>query len=385
MNTHFLQNPDWSEQQKNILNSEPNIVVTGCAGSGKTLLACHIAIRHSIDKKVGILVYTKALRTFIRDYLDSFGDNNIEVLYEHQWGVNAFRNFEIIIVDEFQDFSIKSIKNVISCALQGVYIFGDKEQKIYCQNLQGERTLDIEDLLSLTLFKHLRLDENFRISEENTKFISLLYNSHSLIDAGSKFNTGTKPKIERFEDVINELDWIKEFLLNNKEFCNIGILLTQNDKPGDKGKGYYEHNNQVRNDTPYGIMDFYYYLKKNKINASYKYENIDNLDFSKDVNINIMTYHSAKGLQFDCLILPFSNYGNTINEFHLNLNGTDFPSNLLYVGLTRVTQQIIITYSGSIADTYTKTIKKSYHKSKPYKPKAYETFEGTIVLNRFYY
>jgi len=350
MEKQFTLLPDWTEAQNRILKSEPNIIVSGCAGSGKTLLACHLAMRHSSDKKVAILVFTKSLRTFIKDYIDSFGENNITVMYEFQWRLRDFPKFDIIIVDEFQDFSSNDITNVISRSHQGVYLFGDSEQKIYSKNFQKEITLDFKDIIANTQFEHIHLTENFRISEENKNFISSIYKTNSL--KSSTFSTGIKPKILHFENVVDEMNWLKDFLLSNNTFLNIGILVKQND--GFKGGYYYRR--QVRKDNVWGIQELQQFFEENEISSSYKYKSNDNLDFSKAVNINIMTYHSSKGLQFDCVILPFSSF----------VNDNKGTVNLPYVGLTRATKQIIISYSGLVAEEYSVPVPSS-------------TFEGKII------
>jgi ATP-dependent exoDNAse (exonuclease V) beta subunit len=69
-----------------------------------------------------------------------------------------------------------------------------------------------------------------------------------------------------------------------------------------------------------------------------------------------MTYHSSKGLEFDCVILPFANYAN-------DNYGT---YNLPYVGMTRASKKIIITYAGLVAEEY----------SKPFNT---TTFQGNII------
>jgi superfamily I DNA/RNA helicase len=346
----FNQQPIWTETQNRVFQSAPNLIVSGCAGSGKTLLACHIAMRHSADKKVAILVFTKSLRSFIRDYIDSFGKHNISVLYEYEWQSRDFPKFDLIIIDEFQDFSLNDISVVISRSTHGVYLFGDIEQKLYSKNFQNETTLNFDELIEFTNFENLKITDNFRISEENKNFIATLYKDNSL--KNSTFFTGAKPIIHQFENVLSELNWLKEFLQTNTKFKNIGILIKQND--GFKG-GYY-FRKQLRKDKIYGILELQEFFKENGIASSFKYKSNDKLQFSREICINIMTYHSSKGLQFDCVILPFSNF---VNDNYGTVN-------LPYVGLTRASKQIIITYSGLVAEEYSVPITPS-------------TFEGKIL------
>ena len=58
--------------------------------------------------------------------------------------------------------------------IHGVYFFGDIEQNLYKVNFQKEATLNFDELIAKTNFKHLKLTENFRISEENKNFIAHL-------------------------------------------------------------------------------------------------------------------------------------------------------------------------------------------------------------------
>ena len=135
MQNQFPSHPNWTEEQKKVLLSSPNVIVSGCAGSGKTLLACHIAIQQPSTSHVAIMVFTKSLRTFISNYVDQFDRENITVLYEYEWVNRDFPKFDLIIVDEFQDFSYNDIKNIIYSSKLGVYLFGDSEQRIYLMNL----------------------------------------------------------------------------------------------------------------------------------------------------------------------------------------------------------------------------------------------------------
>ena len=93
MIVHFPIQPKWNRQQQQILSMEPNAIIQGCAGSGKTLLACHIAMQRAEQNSVAILVFTKSLRTFIKNYINSFGINNIEILYEYEWAKRKYPVF----------------------------------------------------------------------------------------------------------------------------------------------------------------------------------------------------------------------------------------------------------------------------------------------------
>ncbi len=354
MQNQFPSFPNWTEEQKKVLSSSPNIIVSGCAGSGKTLLACHIAVQQPVSLQVAIMVFTKSLRTFVSNYIDQFDNENISVLYQHEWKTRNFPIFDLIIVDEFQDFSYNDIKNIIYRSKLGVYLFGDNEQKIYYKNFLKENTIELRDLIEKTNFEHFLLTENFRISEENKNLISSIYNGYSL--KSSNFSTGNKPQILHFESIDDELIWLKNFLLKNSEYKNIGIFLKQN----DSFICGYPYKHKVRQEKIFGIMELFDYLQNNGIKCSYKHKNNDNLDFSNLININIMTYHSSKGLEFDCVILPFANYAN-------DNNGTN---NLPYVGMTRASRKIMITYAGLVAEEYSKPLNST-------------TFQGKIIKRTY--
>lgn len=172
----------------------------------------------------------------------------------------------------------------------------------------------------------------------------------------------------QFEDEMHELNWLTAFLEQNTQYKNIGILLKQN----DSFKGGYYCKRKIRKDKIYGVLELYNYLTDKGLTVSYKYKSSDKLDFSREFNVNIMTYHSSKGLQFDCVILPFSNYVN-------DNNGSE---NLPYVGLTRATHQIIITYSGLIAEEYSVLISNTTYQGKIVKKTIHDDLTDKELVNQ---
>ena len=236
MNNWLLNNGiNWNIEQQNVLKAIPNLIVTGYAGSGKTLLAIHLSIKlSSAGFSIGLIVYTKALRTYITHSLRLLKPNNsIKVFFERQWFYNQVE-FDYIILDEFQDFSLNDITEIRNYSKEGIYLFGDIEQTLYEKNLDNEKTISIKELNTLENFNKIKLLNNFRIP----KHVANLANSVTYNDNNKKSLLVNKelsfllPEIIRFENQVLEQTWLLEFLKNNMKFKNIGILFNKNEQGG---------------------------------------------------------------------------------------------------------------------------------------------------------
>jgi GTPase SAR1 family protein len=193
------ENITWTDEQLAVLNSSPNKIITGCAGSGKTLLVINLAQKLADDgNSVCIIIFTKSLRTFIDDIFKKNNVKNINVFYEREWVNKEQLEYDYYIIDEFQDFSLREIETITSNARIGSYIFGDEEQRIFKRNLNKINTVKTEELLDLKDFELLQLSKNFRVPKEISEFVNNIYtqskeeyNSDSIF---SSFRT-----IDRFE------------------------------------------------------------------------------------------------------------------------------------------------------------------------------------------
>ena len=88
------------------------------------------------------------------------------------------------------------------------------------------------------------------------------------------------------------------------------------------------------------FLFFTIFFSNNNVDCEFKYNKGDN-DFDYVDNLNfkttlpkIMTYHSAKGLQFDMVILPMYNGAND-----------DESRKALYVAMTRTMHTLYVLYS----------------------------------------
>jgi superfamily I DNA/RNA helicase len=68
------------------------------------------------------------------------------------------------------------------------------------------------------------------------------------------------------------------------------------------------------------------------------FKKVDTLDFTNHDLPCILTYHSAKGTEFDNVFIPFANDDNRLDR------------NAFYVAVTRSSSQLFITYSRKLTN-----------------------------------
>ncbi len=61
-------------------------------------------------------------------------------------------------------------------------------------------------------------------------------------------------------------------------------------------------------------------------------------------NMNIMTYHAAKGLEFDMVILPHINEGSVPNKRSIGIEQIEEERRMFYVAMTRAKNELYISY-----------------------------------------
>lgn len=338
----IFKNINWTKEQESVLSAEGNLIVNGTAGAGKTVLALKKAIDlKEKGKSVCLVVFTKALKTFLIDNLgkEDF-DKSILINYEYEWD-NSENDYDYILIDEFQDFSLTTLQEFKKFAKLGILYFGDLEQKLYETNFNKEKTVSIEQIKELNVENIINLKENFRIPqqivhlannicfiEKNKKSLKLNKNLNSLI-----------PKIFAFDNHKDELDFLVTTIKENFENMSIGILLNNNKSSEYTSvRSFFDTNFE---NIP-SILEIRNYLtEKLNINIGYKYERENHLDFKNRQSVNILTIHSSKGLEFDIVILPFSKMSNAF-----------IHKNQIYVALTRSKNKVIITYSGQVQNEY---------------------------------
>ena len=302
---------------------DKSMIVAGCAGSGKSVIAMYKA-QQILESKgdVILIAYTKSLNRYMRQGKENSLDERF--FYHWQWIDQGMPKADYIIVDEIQDFDREEIMQFINAARKCFFFFGDTAQSIY--RAFGKETLTIDQISSMTGIKVSRLYNNYRLpkpiekitqeylglTEENNvrKYSESLYLSKE----------NALPVFVECHSRQEQIDCIISIIRKNK-YRNVGILVPENDL-------VLEIMNAFTSEK---------FACEFKFNAGYNdYRNKDTLNFKTEYP-KLMTYHSAKGLQFETVILPFYQGANNLDE-----------KKSLYVAMTRTYRHLYVLYNGDM-------------------------------------
>lgn len=207
--------------------------------------------------------------------------------------------------------------------------FGDVAQQIYGSRISWRSA----GLLNPKIW---RFEQNYR----NNKEIALLALAISkmpyfqddvdLVTPKFKRASGPKPVLMKFESEEDEINYFIENVIRNNRTRSIAILVRER---------------EVVN----------YIIRKIKSITPYQELKGDMNRWQADPRVSVGTYHSAKGLEFDTVILPFCNSTRLPSEERiLALGSRDEALNeeikLFYVGVTRAKSELYISYTGDLTE-----------------------------------
>ena len=342
-------------QQKVVLQKKlaQNLVVTGGAGSGKSILALLKAkAMLNNNDRVLYVVKTVALNTYMdagvsaeakkeeKEKLQSVVGNSSNRIWgrlkssicsfnhcfkwvkneDNEWENLGWRkgHFDYIILDEATDLKMPEIQ-VLKDHCKYFVAFGDDDQQLFSFIDTRTKVSQIADEVGIKKEDIDNLIYNHRLPKKMARLV--VY-----------FHPRIKPNTPDSENFIRrclvegtELPHIFQYSRENEQFDEI-IKIVKNKNGGLKSVGILFRDNE-------SMKRAYRYFTENNLPTSMV---IDSQTIGEDFDYadpNLMTYHGAKGLQFETVFIP-------------NCSDPGYDKAPLYVALTRTYSSLYIMYTG---------------------------------------
>lgn len=311
---------DLTIDQQAALNESRAIAVSGGPGTGKSVVSLWRHIQnHDMGRRNSLLLtYTKSLESYLassaRSENEAAGEN---VNRTYWWTYHIASNeYDEIIIDEAQDVE-EARYNIISGLTSMVSYSADDNQMIFPNRQTSERRLK-------QIFHEnepFRLQDNFRNTAQIVRFVRSMFRNR-LITPGE--DNGPMPTVI-LSDRTNQMQTviIGDIIRNFKsDTHNIAVLVPL-----------------VRNVNSWNNI-----LTQNGINCSWFTGCEDEVGIIE--NVHITTYKSAKGLEFDTVIIPdFDQYKAHIKELHV------VEENDYYVVFTRARRNLFLIDNSGDSNT----------------------------------
>ena len=236
------------------------------------------------------------------------------------------RRYRHIIIDEGQDFSPEMIRSLASAIPEdgSLTFFGDVAQQIY-----GQRTS--WRFADLTIPKTWEFKENYR----NTKQIARLGLAISKMPYFEGIADIVAPK---FPHADGSLPTLVECDSREKQLT-IAARVAKNSGTTKSVAVLFKNRQQER-------------LISEKLPNNAKRLHGKMGQWGEGPGIYYGTFHSAKGLEFDFVILPFLEKDNLPDSEHILSHGEEdaliHDGRLIYVAVTRAKTELLLLYTGTV-------------------------------------
>lgn len=340
----MVKESELDDIQMRVLNSvlDKNIVVSGCAGSGKSVIALQKAKRVQSENagSCEVIVFTRALCGYMESGRAQLGLVCPFYVKESWKGRYGKPKADYVIVDEIQDFTAEEVQDFMDAARKHFFFFGDTAQSIYGGLKTTCTVKEVEFMASKKGdYRDFPLYNNYRLPKPVAKitqdYIGVGVDPYGDGEAYKSLEN-KKPKFLKYESVEKQMEAIVR-IIYNKNLTDVGILIPDNDDILKILDILKKCDTEIRVSNPLMALQ----KGGNPLNFEIKYRdnedwhnNRETLNFATN-NPKLMTYHSAKGLQFETVFLP------CIAE-----PSDDNWRKALYVAMTRTYRNLYIMYSG---------------------------------------
>lgn len=244
------------------------------------------------------------------------------------------RMYKHIVIDEGQDLSPIMLQSLALAIPEdgSITFFGDVAQQIY-----GGRISWRNAGLNVKPNEICKFDQNYRNSKEIAELAVAISelphfdNSIDLVTPKHPIASGPKPVLVQFDCETKELDWMVDNAIKLAETQSVAILV------------------RTRNTVNKIISK----LTSRRISCQELHGNMGWWNDSPGISVG--TYHSAKGLEFDAVFIPYCSKDRipdqekliALDDVKEVLSG---ELKLIYVAVTRARRVLVLTYTGEMTD-----------------------------------
>ena len=328
-----------------------NIFLNGPPGSGKTILLINLINQFAKPtQRIGLVTYTHSLidmlNTGLRPGLD------VRAITYHQFVKqqrNSSARYDLLVVDEIQDIPA-SVLSIMRGAANQVVVAGDGNQRIYRDGCDEATVLST---LGLTEPKNqFRIAISYRLPPSVYR-VARVFKPAVLNTQESTGKTDVRPELARAQSEAQEVAYIyKRARLGPQKGEISAILLPTREKIVEfanqvlayEGKSLwaiqYEENRFKDSNKKVAFDLLNAHMRQHGIPLEVVQNDYGSLkDVAAEKRIVLQTYHSAKGLDYNNVYLPFLKSGAYIDSFA--------PDTLFYVALTRSRAVLCLSYTGA--------------------------------------
>lgn len=326
--------------------------IRGFAGSGKSVILIH-ALRESLARNhtasACVVVYTNALKDMLSTGLPDDLRDKVPVLTYHKFKHRP-QKFDLIFVDEVQDLP-QEVVQLLRSHCKRLIVAGDEEQSIYDNMISPDEILrQIEPRVHL-------LDIVYRLTERLKQVVMSILPGANIANARmGRLAAEVNVSLGRAVDTQTENAWVWMQAMRHAKVGEPSAILFPSKALIKQFIRHVCASQKVTfqpmfsgKDWDYGLVNDF--LAKHNICLRYLGNNYGTLaEGDRRPIVYLLTYHSAKGLDFETVFLPCL-------TCDLNFwSDETFGRRLFFVATTRSRRNLFMTYSGDTAHKFVREL-----------------------------
>lgn len=332
-------------------NNLHNLWVKGFAGSGKSILLVHVArkiLALKPNAKIALIVYTQSLVEMFKKALRELTPPvNIPVMTFYSF-MTSSSSYEYILCDEVQDLTPRVLSRMYDRSAH-VVVAGDSNQSIYPEDPKWrEKTVDVSQIPSLIHGGDFELTIVERLTESIMKAVKSFLRLNIFGTRTNLNHVDTKISLCKANSNDSEISFV---IQNSSRVIQRGytaaiLIPTQkgivefvNKALASQGKPTWNSQTNQYGRVDFGAMNSH--LSSCGLKMQYVGNGYGQFRSNPDYVV-LMTYHSAKGLDFDYVYIPFCS-----DYLWISYNEA-LSKTLFMVAMTRARMNLYITYTGNL-------------------------------------